>query len=243
MTDCPLHSTTMKRLGLIGGTSWHSTMLYYSVINQAVNNHFGDNTNPPLVLFNVNQAKIHQYQQADNWEVVAEIFIEAGQCLKQANVEQICFCANTPHKIYDQFCDQVDIPVLHIAQTTAAAIRSQGISRVAFIGTAYSMQDDFITSRIAAQGIEIVVPTGSAVVQELHRIIQQELTFNKVIPESKQWVIQQLQEMINAGAQGVVLGCTEFPLMLDQQDLSVPIFDTIQIHAFAAADSILRRST
>ena len=236
-------TTRMKRLGLIGGTSWHSTIEYYSAINQAVNDHFGNNTNPPLVLANVNQAEVHRCQRQDDWDGVAAIFIEAAKLLERAGVEAVSFCANTPHKVFDQVASQISVPMIHIADVTAEAILDRGEKSACFIGTRYSMQDDFITSRIAAQGIEIVVPTDSAVVQELHRIIQQELTFNKVIPESKQWVIQQLQEMINAGAQGVVLGCTEFPLMLDQQDLSVPIFDTIQIHAFAAADSILRRST
>lgn len=233
----------MKRLGLIGGTSWHSTVQYYSVINQAVNDHFADNTNPPLVLFNVNQAKVHEYQRLDNWDAVAEIFIEAANCLQQANVELISFCANTPYKVYDQVCNAVDVPILHIADTTAAAIQKQGLQRVAFIGTLYSMQDDFITGRLAARNIDIVVPSTLAVLKELHRIIQQELTFNKVLPESKQWVIRQLQELIENGVQGIVLGCTEFPLMLKPQDLPVPIFDTTEIHALAAADFVLGRST
>ncbi|MEP3479405.1 MAG: amino acid racemase [Fuerstiella sp.] len=239
MTDRPHHSTTMKRLGLIGGTSWHSTVQYYTVINQAVNDHFGDNTNPPLVLFNVNQARVHRCQKTDNWAEVAHVFSEAARCLEQADVELISFCANTPHKVYDQVCDSVDVPILHIADTTAAAIRKTGLKRVAFIGTLYSMQDDFVTGRIAANDIEVVVPSSSAVLKELHRIIQQELTFNQVLPESKQWVIDQLLELIEDGAQGVVLGCTEFPLMLEPQDLPVPIFDTTEIHALAAADFVL----
>lgn len=229
----------MKRVGLIGGTSWHSTVQYYSVINQAVNDHFGDNTNPPLVLFNVNQAKVHDCQRGNNWDAVAEVFIEAAQCLEQANVKLISFCANTPHKVYDQVSNAVGVPILHIADTTAAAIQKQGLQRVAFIGTQYSMQDDFITGRIAARGIDVAVPNSPAVVQELHRIIQQELTFNRVLPKSKEWVVQQLQMMIENGAQGIILGCTEFPLMLNQLDLPVPLFDTTQIHAMAAADFTL----
>lgn len=230
----------MKRLGLIGGTSWHSTVQYYSVINQAVNDHFGNNTNPPLVLFNVNQARVHECQQADDWDGVAAVFIEAAICLQQANVELISFCANTPHKVYHQVGEAIDVPILHIADSTAAAIRTKGLRKVAFIGTRYSMQDDFVTDRLVAQGIEVAVPTKLDIVDELHRIIQQELTFNKVLPESKQWVIQQLQQMIGDGAQGVILGCTEFPLMLEQDDLAVPLFDTTEIHALAAADFVLK---
>lgn len=241
MTDSVKKSPTMKRLGLIGGTSWHSTVQYYSVINQVVNDHFGDNTNPPLVLFNVNQAKVHEHQKAGNWAAVAEIFIDAAKCLEQADVEVISFCANTPHKVYDQVCDEIDVPVLHIADTTAVPIRRAGLKKVAFIGTLYSMQDDFITGRLAAEEIDVIVPDNSAVLEKLHRIIQQELTFNQVLPESKRWVIQQMQSLIDDGAQGIVLGCTEFPLMLKPQDLTVPIFDTTEIHALAAADYVLGR--
>lgn len=239
MTDRSQATAGLKRIGLIGGTSWHSTVQYYSVINQAVNDHFRNNTNPPLVLFNVNQANVHECQRANNWDAVAAIFIEAAQCLERADVELISFCANTPHKVYDQVCQEVSVPILHIADTTAAAIQKQGLKQVAFVGTLYSMQDDFVTGRIAARGIDVAVPTNLATVQELHRIIQQELTFNNVLPESKRWVVRQLQGMIEDGAQGIILGCTEFPLMLNSLDLAVPLFDTTQIHAMAAAQFVL----
>ena len=191
------------------------------------------------MLFNVNQARVHQCQKADNWAEVADVFIEAAKCLEQANVELISFCANTPHKVYDQVCDSVDIPILHIADTTAAAIQKAGMKRVAFIGTLYSMQDDFISGRMKARGIDVIVPSSPAVLKELHRIIHQELSFRKVLPESKRWVIDQLQKLIKDGAEGIVLGCTEFPLMLKAQDLPVPIFGTTEIHALAAVDFAL----
>ena len=238
-TIISVETKQMRRLGLIGGTSWHSTIEYYAEINRAVNKHFGNNTNPPLVLFNVDQAEVHRCQREDNWDAVAQIFIEAALCLEQSQVEGISFCANTPHKVYDQVAERVSVPVIHIADVTARAIQQHGLQRVCFIGTRYSMEDAFVTQRIAAHGIEVSVPEDPAVVTELHRIIQQELTFHDLRAESKEFVIQQLQSMIAAGAQGAVLGCTEFPLMLDDTDLDVPLFNTTQIHATAAVDFIL----
>jgi aspartate racemase len=212
---------------------------YYSAINQAVNDHFGDNTNPPLVLFNVNQAEVHKRQREDNWNAVAQIFIEAAQCLERADVEAISFCANTPHKIYADVAAKVSVPIIHIADVTASAIQKRGLASACFIGTQYSMQDDFVTGRIASHGIDVSVPEDEDVIRELHRIIQQELTFNDIRTESMRYVIQQLQAMIDAGSQGAILGCTEFPLMLNDEDLAVPVFDTTRIHAAALGNFVL----
>lgn len=229
----------MKRLGLIGGTSWHSTVEYYSVINQAVNDHYGNNTNPPLVLANVNQAEVHRCQREDNWNGVADIFIEAARTLERAEVDAISFCANTPHRIFGKVTDEISVPLLHIADATAEAILAQGLSSACFIGTQYSMQDDFVTGRIASHGIDVSVPTDAEAIAELHRIIQKELTYNDVRDESKSYVTSQLQAMIDAGSEGAILGCTEFPLMFSNGDLSVPIFDTTTIHAEALVKFIL----
>lgn len=229
----------MRKLGLIGGTSWHSTVEYYAAINQAVNDHFGNNTNPPLVVVNVNQAQVHQFQRDDHWDGVAQIFIDGARCLESAGMEAISFCANTPHKVYDQVQAQIGVPILHIADATAQAIASFDMKRVCFIGTQYSMEDNFVTGRIASHGIEVAVPEDATVIVELHRIIQQELTFNNILPASKHFVIEQIQQMIARGAEGVVLGCTEFPLLLSDKDLQIPMFNTTQIHAAAIADFIL----
>lgn len=229
----------MKRLGLIGGTSWHSTVEYYSAINKAVNDHFGNNTNPPLVLANVNQAEVHRCQREDDWDGVARIFSEAARTLDRAGVEAVSFCANTPHKVFDEVVREISVPMIHIADVTAAAILECGLTSVCFIGTRYSMQDDFVTSRIASHGIDVSVPTDAAAVIELHRIIQQELTFNDIKPDSKSYVTSQLQSLIDAGAAGAILGCTEFPLMFDEGDLPVPMFDTTQLHAAALVRFVL----
>ncbi len=225
----------MKCLGLIGGTSWHSTIQYYRTINQTVNDYFGDNTNPPLLLANLNQANLHQLQGENNWQGVADLIIDNAQRLQSAGAQAIVLCANTPHKCYDTVSKQIKIPILHIADATKNAIQSQGLTSVCFIGTKFSMQENFIKNRIIRDGIQVIVPSDPTVIEELHRIVREELCLGQVIASSKQYVIDAIDEMVQQGAQGVVLGCTEFPLMIRPDDLKIPIFDTTSIHATAAA--------
>lgn len=229
----------MKRLGLIGGTSWHSTIEYYRAINSAINGHFGNNTNPPLVLVNMNQAAVHQFQVEDRWDRIADMFIEASHQLIAAGVEAVMFCANTPHRVYSQVESEISVPILHIADATANAIKNQNIHSVGFIGTRYSMEQDFVTGRIGEHEIEVHTPETSAQREELHRIIQQELTFGKVEHDSKQYVLDVIASMQTKGAQGIVLGCTEFPLMFPDGVPNLDEFNTTTIHAAAAVDFIL----
>lgn len=229
----------MKRLGLIGGTSWHSTIEYYRAINEAVNQHFGNNTNPPLVLVNVNQAAVHQHQVDDCWDKIADIFIGASQQLIAAGVEAVMFCANTPHRIYSQVEAEISVPILHIADATANAIKSQNIEAVGFIGTKYSMEQDFVTGRIGEHGIQVHVPATASEREELHRIIQQELTFGRIETKSKQYVLDSIAAMQAKGARGIVLGCTEFPLMFPDGVPGLQDFNTTTIHAAAATEFIL----
>lgn len=122
----------MRTLGLIGGTSWHSTAEYYRNINQMVNDHFGDNTNPPLLLFNLNQALVHRYQMEGNWHKIADLLIDAGQRLQKAGAESVMFCANTPHKVFEQVEVKLSVPIIHIADATAYAIKNQNLKKVGF---------------------------------------------------------------------------------------------------------------
>ena len=229
----------MKRLGLIGGTSWHSTIEYYRIINQKTNDHFGNNTNPPLLLFNLNQALVHRLQIENNWEGVAELVVEGGRRLVAAGAEAVMFCANTPHKVFESVEQQIDVPILHIADATAQEIQKQGLDAVGFIGTKFSMNEDFVTGRIAQNEIRVLVPEKMERRNELHRIIQQELTFGQVKPDSKRYVLDSIELMCAEGAKGIVLGCTEFPLMISTDDLTIPIFKTTEIHALAAVEFVL----
>jgi aspartate racemase len=232
----------MQALGLIGGTSWHSTIDYYRVINQAVNVHFGNNTNPPLSIYTLNQAEVHRLQKENKWDSIATMFMDAGLRLQAGGAEALLFCANTPHKVYDQVDDALELPIIHIADATSKAIKTKGIQKVGFIGTKFTMQEDFITGRIRSNEIEVILPKDDATIDELHRIIIDELTYDNIIPSSKEYVLKVLQGMISEGAQGVVLGCTEFPLMIFQEDLDVPVFNTSELHAQEAIAFILSQN-
>ena len=229
----------MKALGLIGGTSWHSTIEYYKFINQNINDYFGDNTNPPLMVFTVNQSLIHSLQIESKWEHIAEIIIDAATRLEKAGAEQLMFCANTPHKVYDIVTKHIDTPILHIGDATAKAIQSEKLIKVCFLGTKYSMTQDFVTRRISQYNIDVMVPQDNDTLNELHRIIQDELTYGKIRETSKQYVLDVIAGFVRSGAQGVVLGCTEFPLMIGDDDLEIAIFNTTNIHALAGANYIL----
>ena len=229
----------MRTLGLIGGTSWYSTQDYYRIINEATNEHFGNNTNPPLILYNMNQAAVHQYQREDDWDAIAELFAGAAKRLVDAGAQAVMFCANTPHKIYGQVEQSVNVPILHIADATASTIKAKKIDAVGFLGTKFSMSQPFVVSRIARHDIEVYVPEEKDEQEELHRIIQKELTFGKVEPESKEYVLDSIAKMVARGAKGIVLGCTEFPLMIFENDLEIPIFNTTEIHALAAVEFVL----
>ncbi len=229
----------MKVLGLIGGTSWHSTIEYYRYINQHINEHYGNNTNPPLLVYTLNQALIHKYQTEGNWDGITNLIADAAQSLERAGADSLMLCANTPHKVYDEVLKNTTIPIIHIADATAEAIKSKGIKKVGFLGTIYSMTQEFITSKISSHNIVVLTPNDETTLKELHRIIQQELTYGNVIPESKEYVIKTIDSFIEQGAEGIILGCTEFPLMIKPSNLAIPLFNTTLIHAQAGVTFIL----
>lgn len=240
----PPDPAEMKTLGLIGGTSWYSTIDYYRYINQAVNETYGNNTNPPLLLYNLNQQRVHELQARNAWDQIADLLAAAAGRLEAGGAQGILFCANTPHKVYDQVARRTRLPILHIADATGAAIRRQELHRVGLIGTLYTMEDGFIASRLQAGfGIETLTPDEPAARRELHRIIHQELDLGIFKPDSKQFVLRQIEALRQRGAQGIVLGCTEFPLIIKQADLTLPVFDTTRLHSQMAVDFILNRSS
>jgi aspartate racemase len=230
----------MKTIGLVGGTSWYSTVDYYRYINKAVNDAYGDNTNPPLVLFNLNQQRIHELQANNQWDQIAAILTDAVNRLHAAGAQAVLFCANTPHKVYAQVARGTNIPILHIADATGTAIQKRGLKKVGLIGTRYTMEDGFMADWLKAHyGIETLVPSSAPARQELHRIIQKELGLGVFKPGSKKYVLDQIEELRRRGAQGIVLGCTEFPLIIKSTDVTLPVFDTTLLHSQMAVDFIL----
>ncbi len=232
----------MKVLGLVGGTSWHSTLEYYRYINQEVNDLYGSNTNPPLVLYNLNQSEIHALQLSGRWDQIADILSQAAMKLRAAGAQAVMFCANTPHKVYAEVSRRTGIPILHIGDATGLAIHQAGLSKVGLIGTKYTMEDGFLRQWLLEHyQVEVVVPASAAVRTELHRIIQKELGMGIFKPQTKRYLLEQIEELRKRGAQGVILGSTEIPLIIDQSDVGIPVFDTTRLHSLMAVEFILGR--
>ena len=233
----------MRPLGLIGGTSWYSSAEYYRDLNKAVNDLYGNNTNPPLLLLNLNQQRVHELQAQGRWDAIADLLADAAARLEAAGAEGLLFCANTPHKVYAQVAARTRRPILHIADPVADAVHARGLRRVGLIGTLYTMEDGFFADRLRSRrGLETLVPDSADARKELHRIVQQELAVGVFKPESRQFILAQIAALQRRGAEGIVLGCTEFPLVIKPADVPLPVFDTVQLHTRMALDFILGRA-
>jgi aspartate racemase len=232
-------ASDLKMIGLIGGTAWYSTIDYYRYVNEAVNDAYGNNTNPPLLLYNMNNAKIQELQEKGQWDEVAALLSQAAARLRAGGAQAILFCSNTSHKVYPDVARTLDVPILHIGDATGMAIRNSGLKKVGLIGTKYTMEDGFIVEWLKEHyGIETLVPSSVSARQELQRIIHEELDRGIYKPESKKYVLQQMEELRKRGALGIVLGCTEFPLIIKQRDFDLPLLDTTRLHSQMAVDFI-----
>lgn len=233
-------ASEMKTVGLIGGTAWYATVDYYRYINKAINDAYGDNTNPPLIVYNLNQQRIQELQAKNQWDEIAAMDADAANRLRRSGAQAILLCSNTQHKVYVQVARRLEIPILHIGDATGLAIQKAGLKRVGLIGTRFTMEDGFMATWLKEHyGIETFVPASASARQELHRIIQKELDVGIFKSESKKYVLEQIEELRQRGAQGIVLGCTEFPLIVKQPDVAIPVFDTTLLHAQMAVDFIL----
>lgn len=224
---------------MIGGLSWHASAEYYRHINQAVNTHYGNNTNPPILLDTLNQHQIHHLQAAGRWDKIERILLHSARRLQAAGVEAVVFCANTPHKLYPAVAAGLRIPLLHIADATGAAIRAAGIGKVGLLGTRYVMEDGYIAAWLSEHyGISTLTPSAEAR-ERIHAIVQQELALGQLGEDSRAFLLAQMDALRAAGAGGIVLGCTELPLMFGAGDFALPLFDTTRLHADKVVDFIL----
>lgn len=228
----------MKCIGLLGGMSWESSLLYYQLINTQIKERLGGLHSANCVLYSVDFEPIERRQTRGEWDICAEILTHAAQSLEKAGAEYILLCTNTMHKVLPQVQPHVSIPFIHIADATARVLQQQNITTVGLLGTRYTMEQDFYKQRLQAAGIQVVIPAEEARGQ-INQIIFEELCQGIVKEESKQLYLQQIQELANQGAQGVVLGCTEIGMLVQQADTSVPLFDTTAIHAESAVDFAL----
>ena len=224
----------MKTIGLIGGMSWESTVTYYQIINETVKHQLGGLHSAKILLYSVDFAEIEEYQAKGQWDKSAEVLARVAVNLEQAGADFIVICTNTMHKVVPQIREKIHVPVLHIAEATAEVLKEKGIGKVGLLGTKYTMTQDFYKNKLLDAGIEVVIPDASGV-ETVNDVIYQELCLGIIREDSKQKFVRIIAQLQEAGAQGVILGCTEIGLLIQQADTQLPVFDTTQIHAAKAA--------
>lgn len=229
----------MRLLGLVGGSSYVSTVDYYNYINQLVNAQLGGNDFPQLVIYSVDYGELTRNSDAGRFPDNAHVVLNAAERLKAAGAEGILICANSLHAFCDAVTQETRLPVIHIAEATADAVAARGIDKVGLLGTNFTMKMEFFRDKLTARGIEIVIPGTEADCEIVHRAIFDEFGTGIFSDKTKAEYLRIIGDMQCRGAQGVILGCTEIPLLIKPEDVAIPTFDTTRIHAEAAAAFIL----
>ena len=222
----------MKTIGIIGGMSWESTVTYYQVINETIREERGGLHSADILLYSIDFAPLAEMQERDDWDGAAELMCEAAKRLEAGGADFLLIGANTMHKAVPQAEKVVSIPLLHIAEATAAELKKDRIQRVGLLGTKYTLLQDFYTGKLKENGLEVLLPEE---VEEVNRIIYEELCLGVLKDSSKEELLQYCRELKEKGAQAVILGCTELGLLLKQGDSELPFYDTTLIHARQAA--------
>jgi aspartate racemase len=229
----------LKIIGLIGGMSWESTVPYYRLINETIKNHLGGLHSAKIVLYSVDFHDIERLQHAGDWEAAGAMLAEAARSLEAAGAEFLVLCTNTMHRVASSIETAVTIPLFHIADPTAMAIKRAGHSTVGLLGTRFTMEQAFYRERLSEHhGLQVIVP-GAEDRDIIHRIIYEELCLGVVSPESRSEYRRIMKNLASQGAEAIILGCTEISLLVGEQDSEVPLFDTTAIHARAAAEAAL----
>lgn len=224
----------MKTIGLIGGMSWESTVTYYQIINEKTKELLGGLHSAKVLLYSVDFAEIEEYQAKGEWDKSAKSLTDIAVNLEKAGADFIVICTNTMHKVVPEISKQISIPIIHIAEATAQVIKRENLNKIALLGTKYTMTQDFYKQKLLDHGIEVLIPDEEEI-EVVHDIIYSELCLGKINPTSKQKYIDVIEKLQKKGAEGVILGCTEIGLLISQEDTSLPVFDTTQIHASEVA--------
>lgn len=229
----------MKTIGFIGGLTWLSSMDYYRLLNQLTNEKLGGVSSCKMLMYSVEFEEIKTLTVAGDWDAIAAIICKVAQTLERAGADCILIGANTMHYIADKVQASIQIPLIHIAEVTATAIGLQNLNTVALLGTKYTMQFDFYKDKLAAKNIRTIIPN-EADIEYINDAIYNEMGKGVFLPERKERFIQIISSLQQQGAQGVVLGCTEIPILIKQTDVAIPVFDTTLIHVQAAVEFALQ---
>ena len=226
----------MKTIGLLGGMSWESSIEYYRIINETVNERLGGLHSAKSVMYSVDFAEIEKLQHAGDWEALTQAMIDAAKRIEMGGADILLICTNTMHKMAPEVAHAVGIPLLHIADATAMAVEARGLETVGLLGTRFTMEGDFYRGKLERDHeLKVLIPNETNR-EGVHRIIYDELVKGIIREESRKVYLKVIDDLQKGGAQGVILGCTEIPLLVKQKDVPIPIFDTTTIHAQAAVD-------
>lgn len=228
----------MKTIGLIGGMSYSSTIIYYDLLNKYSNEHFGDLTTPKIVLSSVNFSIIDELQHQGNWEDLGSLLNKEARSLEQAGAEVLALCTNTMHKVTKEMLANVSIPFIHIAEAAAKKIANDQFKKPALLATKFTMEEGFYIEKLIEYGLEPIIPKKESR-DIVHTIIYGELCFNVTTEESRDKFIAISQEVENAGADSVILGCTEVGMLLNDENINLPVYDTVKVHCKEIFNSIL----
>ncbi|MCU5372744.1 MULTISPECIES: aspartate/glutamate racemase family protein [Bacillus cereus group] len=229
----------MKTIGLIGGMSWESTAEYYRIINEEIKKRLGGLHSAKCIINSVDFEEIERFQSNGDWNGAGEVLGNAAYSLQMGGADFIIICTNTMHKVIEKIKKNIHIPVLHIADATAKEMKRKGIQTVGLLGTKYTMEQDFYKSRIEENHIKVTVPSKTDR-DKINEVIYTELCLGKIVSQSREYYKRVIEELVQEGAQGIILGCTEIGLLVKQEDVSVPIFDTTYIHAVEAVHFALQ---
>ena len=225
----------MNKIGLVGGISWVSTMDYYKFINEGVNAKLGGLDFAECIIYSLNFGDI----QAISWDNSFELLLNACESLKKSGVDSIVLCANTAHLFADKLQQTINLPIIHIGAETAKAVNKQGFKKVGLLGTKFTMEMDFYRNKLEEYGLEVLIPKKQKTRDYIQHTVKEELGVGFINPETKKNYISIVKDLVENGAECIILGCTEIPMLISQDDFSVPIFDTTKIHSQAIVEYIL----
>lgn len=230
----------MNTIGLIGGISWESTVEYYRIINETVKEKLGGFHSGEIVMYSFDFAEVEKLQHQGDWDELATMMVDAAERVKRGGAGFIVICANTMHKMADKVQESVGLPLVHIGDVTAESIKAKGMNKVGLLGTKFTMEEDFYKRRlIDKHGLDVIIPDDEER-QVIHKILYDELCLGDINEVSKGEFKKVIDHLVKRGAQGIILGCTEIPLIVSQEDYEIPLFDTTAIHARAAVDFALQ---
>jgi len=230
----------MKTIGLIGGMSWESSLEYYRILNEEVKSQLGGLHSAKCILYSVDFEEMERYQAEGSWDRAGERLGEAAQSLEKAGAEIIVLCTNTMHKVIGYIEEKVNLPIIHIADATAVQIQRAGLNTIGLLGTRYTMEQDFYKSRIVSKGFNVLIPNAEDR-EVINKVIYEELCLGEIKESSRHDYQKIIQRLVDDGAEGIILGCTEIGLLINQMDSEVPLFDTTKIHAIESVNKALGR--